>query len=555
MKRLLITLLLVITTSVTFAQPFKHGMVVSESKLASMAGVEILEAGGNAVDAAVAVGYMLAVVNPCCGNIGGGGFMTIHLKDGKNIFLNFREMAPLAANPDMYKNKKIHSTLGYLAVGVPGTVLGLDTALEKYGTMSRKTVMAKAIQTAQNGYKVTPYGAEQFEEVKDLFRADPVVSKIFLKNGETYKANETLVQKDLAHTLTLIAENGPKVFYDGPIAKSIVKASKEHGGILTFKDFADYHITIHKPIKCTYRGYTLLSAPPPSSGGTTLCEMLNILENFPLKNWGRKSLKSTQTTIEAMRYGYIDRNTKLGDPAFIDNPVEELTSKAYAKRISDIIKKTHYAPHNFAPKNHPEMTDTTHYSVVDQEGNAVAVTYTLNGFFGSGVMAPNTGFFLNNEMDDFSIAPGSPNKFGLVHAEHSQANKIEAKKRPLSSMSPTILLKDNQIFMVIGSPGGPRIITSVLLTLLDVIDYNVPLQEAVNLPRFHYQANPDVVDTEYFSPAYILRSLLEQLHYHVMPQKPWGAIEAIQVDPKTHQLSGGSDSRRPDGAAVQTKAL
>lgn len=548
-KKLIVLLSVTLCASSVFAKTFQNGMVVSESRIASLAGAEILAAGGNAVDAAVTVGYVLAVVKPSCGNIGGGGFMTLHLANGQNIFLNFRETAPAAANPDMYRNKQSGSTLGFLAVGVPGTVLGLETALRDYGTMSREQVMAKAIEIAEKGYKVTPYDAQQFKDDKALFLRHENVKKIFTKKGSLYRPGQLLKQPELAKTLRMIAKEGSKVFYKGEIAKAIVAASKANDGILTLNDFENYTVTKSAPIVCHYRDYKIISAPPPSSGGITLCEMLNILENFPLKKWGQMSLSSTQTIIESMRYSFIDRNTKLGDPSFINNPTQQLLSPEYAKKISEKISKTEHAPPTFAPDDHPEMTDTTHFSVMDKKGNAVSVTYTLNGFFGAGVIAGDTGFFLNNEMDDFSTVPGVPNKFGLVQ---SRTNEVQAKKRPLSSMTPTIVLKDGDVFMVTGSPGGPRIITSVLLSFLNVVDFDMPLQIAVNKPRFHYQANPDVVDSEPFSAGFIFRHKLESLGYHVLPQKTWGAVEAILVNPRTGQLEGGSDTRRPDGAAIQS---
>ncbi len=530
-----------------------HGMVVSEQRLASQIGVDILRAGGNAIDAAVAVGYALAVVDPCCGNIGGGGFMTIHLANGNNIFINFREKASLHANKNMFVNPDSQAmtneaSKGYLAVAVPGTVMGLETVLQKYGTLSRQQVMAPAIQLAKNGFIITPYEAARYQTFVKDFREQANVAAIFLKNDQAYPVGSRLIQTNLATTLQQIADKGSAVFYKGAIAKTIVNASNAHGGILTLKDFATYTVQELTPIYCNYRGYTIISAPPPSSGGVTLCEILNILENFPLANSDLRSATNTQYIIEAMHYGFFDRNNKLGDPDWIKNPVAELTSTSYAANIAAAIQnKSLSSRMKTATTTTHELTDTTHYSVIDNKGNAVAVTYTLNGFFGAEIIASNTGFFLNNEMDDFTIAAGVENKFGLVQHD---ANAIAPGKRPLSSMAPTIVMKDGKIFLILGSPGGPRIITSVLLTLLNVIDGDMPLQQAVDAPRFHYQVQPDVIDIEPFALPLLTQKQFTWRGYHFTAQKQWGAIDAIMVDPATGEFYGVNDIRRPDGGAV-----
>jgi gamma-glutamyltranspeptidase/glutathione hydrolase len=525
-------------------------MVVSEKKLASQVGIDILKAGGNAIDAAVAVGYALAVVDPCCGNIGGGGFMTIHLANGKNIFLNFREKAPLAAKKNMFLDEKGNvmpgkTTYGYLAVAVPGTVLGLDSVLKRYGTLSRAKVMAPAIKLAREGFIVTAFDVKLFTKYAKQFREQASVAKIFLKNGQPYQVGDRLIQTDLAKTLTLISQFGSNVFYKGQIADAVVKASKADGGMLTKKDFADYQVEESLPLTCYYRHHTIISAPPPSSGGVVLCEMLNILENFTLYPFSNRSSETSRTIIEAMRYAFHDRNTKVGDPNFVENPVDILISKNYAAELSKRIKATYFNATSEKISRH-ELTDTTHYSIIDSKGNAVAVTYTLNGFFGAKVIAGNTGFFLNDEMDDFTAKPGTANNFDLVQ---NDMNAISPGKRPLSSMTPTIVMRNGRVFMVLGSPGGPRIITSVLLTLLNVIDYGMSLKTAIDAPRFHYQGIPDAVDVEPFALPFLTTLQLEFRGYHFTRQPRWGAVEAILINAQGNVL-GANDYRRPDGAAI-----
>lgn len=540
-----ILLLLISNINIPRAPAATSFMVVSENELASQAGADILRAGGNAIDAAAAVGYALAVVNPCCGNIGGGGFMTIHFANGKNTFINFREKAPLKANKDMFLDAKQNpipniSTIGYLAVGVPGTVRGLDTALQKYGTMSRQQVMSPAIQLAKNGFTLTPYLEKQINKYADVLAQQPEVAAIFLN----HHVGDKLIQTDLANTLTQIADKGSNVFYHGPIAAAIVKASQKHGGILSMQDFANYTVQELTPITCHYRGYTIITAPPPSSGGVTVCEMLNILENFPLSQLGYRTATSSKYIVETMRYGFIDRNTKLGDPDFVTNPTQELLSKDYAKQISQKILTNQPAP-EMIPAT--ESANTTHYSILDSKGNAVSVTFTLNGVFGAKVIADHTGFFLNNEMDDFTTKTGVANKFGLLQDD---TNAIQAGKRPLSSMSPTIILKDDRTLMITGSPGGPRIITSVLLTILNVLDYGMNINDAVNTPRFHHQASPDLIYSEPYAFSFMTSKQLENMGYRLEVQQPWSAVESIYIDPITHEIFGAKDNRRPDGAAI-----
>lgn len=541
-------LILIIFFNTSAAADYKNGMVVAEKKLATEVGINILKQGGNAIDAAVAIGYALAVVDPCCGNIGGGGMMTIHLANGKNIFLNFREKAPLKANSTMFEKKDpTSSTIGYLAVAVPGTVLGLDTALKKFGTMTRKQVMAPAIALAEKGYLVSDYQAKEFAEFKSAFIKQPNVAAIFLKNGETYQSGELLIQKDLANTLKAIAQSGPEVFYKSYIAHKIVEASNQNGGILSLEDFAKYNVKFTRPITCSYKDYTIISAPPPSSGGTTLCEMLNILENFPLQKYGLRSVDATLVLLETMRQAYVDRNNKLGDPDFVYNPVERLISKEYAKEISNKILNNIGNPIPVKESSLQDLPDTTHFSVLDKKGNAVSITYTLNGLFGALVIPQNLGFFLNSEMDDFATQAGKANAFGLIQ---SDANAIAPGKRPLSSMTPTIIMKNGKLFMIIGSPGGPRIITSVLLTILNVLEYKFDLQQAVDAPRIHFQAYPNIIYREQGAINFYTQLILEYLNYQLSPIDSWSAVEAIMIDPLSGNIIGANDNRRPDGAAL-----
>lgn len=554
----------------------QKGMVVSSQHLASQIGADILKAGGNAIDAAVAVGYAQAVVNPCCGNIGGGGFMTIHLADGKDLFINFRETAPNAASADMYLDKngnlvKGASLYGYLASGVPGTVKGLDYALEKYGTMNRQQVMEPAIKLAREGFVLTRADTDVLDTTTERFKQDPEVARIFLKpNGSAFQPGDLLVQTDLANTLEKIAKEGPKAFYEGEIPKIVEEASKKNGGILTAKDFADYTITDSAPVSCTYRGYKFISAPPPSSGGVTICQTLNILEGYDLKDMGFNSADYIHTLTEAMRHAYMDRNTFLGDPAFVDNPTDKLLSKAYADELRKEIKSGQATPSTqVQPGVGPhEKPETTHYSVVDDKGNAVSTTYTINGRFGSVVIPPGTGFFLNDEMDDFTTKVGEKNMYGLVQGER---NSIAPAKRPLSSMSPTIVTKDGHVFLVLGSPGGSRIISITLQTALNIIDHGMPPQEAVNAPRIHHQWLPDEVYYEERGVSKDTLNLLDKMGYKMVEQTPWGAAELIMVPiPKAKgnktdssgndsavsgkvregYIYGSNDVRRPAGSAV-----
>lgn len=554
----------------------KNGMVVTSQYLASQVGTDILKMGGNAVDAAVAVGYAQAVVNPCCGNIGDGGFMTIHLADGTDTFINFRETAPAAASTDMYLDKegkvtKDASLYGYLAAGVPGTVLGMDSAQKKYGKLTRQQVMAPAIKLAREGFVLTRADTDILDTTVKRFRQDPESARIFLrKNGEALQPGDRLIQADLADTLTAISEKGPDAFYQGKIPQSVEAAAKKGGGILTTADFANYKITETAPITCSYRGYKFVSSPPPSSGGVTLCETLNVLEGYDLKSMGFNSAAYIHTLTEAMRHAYMDRNTFLGDPEFVKNPIDRLLSKSYAADIRKQIVANKATPSvEVQPGMQPhEKPETTHYSIVDHDGNAVSTTYTVNGRFGAVVIAPGTGFFLNDEMDDFTVKVGEQNLYGLVQGA---TNSIAPGKRPLSSMSPTLVTKDGKTFMVLGSPGGSRIITITLQTALNVIDHGMAPQEAVDAPRIHHQWLPDEVYYEQRGVSADSLNLLKTMGYKMVEQNPWGAAELIlvglagvegvspansgndsAVSGKVREgyLYGANDVRRPAGAAI-----
>ena len=534
----------------------RHGMVVSAQHLATQVGVDILKQGGNAVDAAVAVGYALAVVHPCCGNIGGGGFMLVHLADGKNVFLDFREKAPLRATPTMYQDAQGNvvpgrSTQTYLGVGVPGTVMGLDTALQKYGTMPLARVIAPAIKLATEGYVLEQGDVNILDErVKD-FAKYPNVGAIFLKGGKPYTVGDRLRQPQLAKTLELISKDGTNAFYRGPIAKAVVTASDANGGILSLKDFADYTVQWETPIVCAYHGYTFVAAPPPSSGGTTICQILQILQPYPLAKWGYGSVNSVHVIVEAERRAFADRNTYLGDPAFVHNPIDKLLAPAHIAALRASIQPDKATPSSEIKGSlgTEEGTNTTHFSVVDSHGNAVSTTFTINYLFGNGQIAGNTGFFLNNEMDDFTSKPGVPNSFGLVQGK---ANQIEPGKRPLSSMSPSIVLRgpERKLYLVTGSPGGSTIITTVLQSFLNVADFGMNIQQSVDAPRMHMQWLPDLVMVEpgLLTPG--VQKRLEAMGYKFKEVRSWGADEAILVNPKTGVLEGANDRRRPAGLAA-----
>jgi len=538
-----------------------HAMVVTVHHLATDAGVDILKKGGNAVDAAVAVGFALTVVHSAAGNIGGGGFMLIHQHSGKDIFIDYREKAPLAATANMYLDAAGNiipnaSIVGYRAIGVPGSVAGLVHAEKKYGRLTLAQVMAPAIHLAADGFVLTD---EEAAEMHDkILTGFPASKHIFQRDGNFYQTGEVFRQPELAETLRRIASH-PDDFYHGAMAKQIADAVQQGGGLITAEDMARYTVKEREPITGAYRGYTIVSAPPPSSGGVALIEMLNILDGYDLRPLGDRTPQEMHLVVEAFRRSYMDRSDYLGDPDYVKIPLEQLISRNYGAAWRGSINTDHASasadlqrPAGFLPAAptmadvRQEAADTTHYSVVDAQGDAVSVTTTLNGYYGSGVTVPGLGFLLNDEMDDFASKQGVPNMFGLIQGP---ANTIAPGKRPLSSMTPTIVLKDGKVSMVLGSPGGGRIITVVANIFLSVADEGLNIQQAVDAPRFHHQYLPDIL---FLEPGFSSTTLqgLEAMGYTVHTGGHWSDGECIAVDPKTGELSGGQDHRHHYGKAA-----
>src|SRR5262245_25857847 len=548
------------------AQPMhaRHAMVASVHESASQAGIEVLQKGGNAVDAAVAVGFALAVVHPQAGNLGGGGFMLFRDARGQARFLDFREKAPASASRNMYLDAdgnvlKDASVVGYKAVAVPGSVAGLAYAQKKWGKLPLKQVMAPAIRLARKGFAVNFADANDFQDPR--LAEFPESRRIFQRDGKFYQQDEVLRQPELAKTLERIATD-PQDFYRGQIAQQLVADMQKNGGLITAQDLSAYEVKEREPLRGIYRGYEIISAPPPSSGGVVLLEALNMLEGFDLASLGSRSADSIHLTVEAFRRAYKDRAELLGDPDFTRIPVAQLIDKRYAaawresinprqasvstdlQRPAGTFNQLDRVAHAAAAGHESEQT--THFSVVDAEGNAVAVTTTLNDSFVSRVTVEKLGFLLNNEMDDFAAKPGTANLYGLVQGE---ANAIAAGKRPLSSMTPTMVAKEGKLFLVLGSPGGGRIITTVANTLMGVVDYGLNIQEAVNAPRFHHQWLPDFINMEAvgFSPDTV--KMLGSRGHKIEWVPAWSDGECIAIDPKTGERLGASDPRNP-GKAV-----
>ncbi len=528
----------------------RHGMVVAGEPLAADVGVEIMKAGGNAVDAAVAVGFALAVTHPEAGNIGGGGFMLIRMASGESVVVDYRELAPGTASREMYLDSRGEiipdaSTVGGKAIAVPGTVAGLALAHKKYGKLPWAQVLEPAIKLAREGFAVSFELSASLREESELLEKDPESRRIFLRDGKHYEPGEIFVQPELAATLTRISQTGAQAFYGGPIAEAMVSSVKAHQGLMEASDLAAYKPTLRKPLQGAFRGYDILSVPPPSSGGVGLFEMLNILE--PLDLGHPNSFRAINLIAQAMRRAYADRSAYLGDPDFVKVPLEGLTSRAYAEKLRKQVVKS--GPRDAVAAGKPSVAEpeqTTHYSVIDGEGNGVANTYTLNGAYGSGVTAKGAGFLLNNEMDDFTSKPGVPNMYGLIQGE---ANAIAPHKRPLSAMTPTIVLRDGKVRLILGSPGGPTIINTVMQVLLNFLVYKMDVRQAVASPRFHHQWMPDRLEVERwgFSADTIMK--LEKAGYVIHYRDHLGACEAIAVDPSTGWRFGGADPRT-DGKAA-----
>jgi gamma-glutamyltranspeptidase / glutathione hydrolase len=566
-RRLLIPLLVAVLASISLAAPMHpvrapHGMVASVHELASRAGLEMMQSGGNAVDAAVATGFALAVVHPQAGNLGGGGFMLIRLVDGSIHFIDYREKAPAAATANMYLDVQGNviensSLVGYRAIGVPGSVAGMAYAQRKFGRLPLERIMGPAIKLARDGF---PLAWEDAEDLRDKDLAQFTDSRrIFQREGNYYQAGEILRQPELAHTLEQLARN-PDDFYRGEMARELAAIVRKGGGLITAGDLATYEVKERQPVRGTYRGYEIIGAPPPSSGGVALIEILNMLEGYDLAKLGDHSAEAIHLTAEAFRRAFFDRAEFMGDPDFAKVPVAQLIDKKYGVAWRDSINPEsasmskelkrpdifnelqRYAGLSAAIR---ESQNTTHYSVVDPAGNAVSVTTTLNDSFGSRVTAGKLGFLLNDEMDDFAAKQGVANAYGLIQGP---ANAIGPGKRPLSAMTPTIVLKDGKLFLVLGSPGGPRIITTVANILLGVVDYGMDIQTAVNAPRLHHQWLPDEIVLEPgFSPDTV--KMLLAMGHKIKSEGHWSDGECIAIDPKTRERLGASDGRN-NGKAV-----
>ena len=530
----------------------RNGMVTTQHFIATRVGEKILSKGGNAYDAAIAVGFTLAVVLPRAGNIGGGGFMVMHDSvSNQNYSIDYREMAPDKSFTKMYLqedgsfNKEKLSTFGYLASGVPGTVAGFWEVHQKFGSLDWELLLEDASFYAENGFEITPYMGDMLIKYKEKLSYYEPTKKIFMEHNPNFTGS-ILVQKDLANTLKIIAKKGKDGFYKGEVAKKIAEQMQKNGGLITENDLITYKPKWRKPLISNYRNNKIITMGPPSSGGVHIIQMLNILENYNLKNMGHNTTEYINLLAEVMKYAYADRSKHLGDPDFFDVPVTEITNKQYAATIKSKIKigeskpSSKILPGSFDDN---ESIETTHFSVADKNGNVVSSTYTLNSTFGSGVTIEGTGVLMNNEMDDFSAAPGIPNQFGLLGAT---ANEIQPKKRPLSSMTPTIVMKNDQLFFTTGSPGGSRIISAVLQSILNIIDFEMDLEEANEAKRIHHQWQPDILQIE-FSLNEDIQNELEKLNYNVQVISPATCLQLIMLRNQT--FYGYGDFRRPDAFA------
>jgi gamma-glutamyltranspeptidase/glutathione hydrolase len=530
----------------------RKAMVVAQEDLATEVGVSVLRSGGNAVDAAVAVGFALAVTHPYAGNIGGGGFMLIRMADGHVTFIDFREKAPSAATHDMYLNASgvptTDSVVGWRAAGVPGTVRGFELANKKYGRKPWAELVKPAVTLAANGFPVSKWQMDSWQRSSPLLSHFPESNRIFLKGGAYYELRETFKQPELARTMDRIARLGAADFYDGETAHILANEMAKNGGLITLADLHNYQAVERAPLEGDYKGYQIITSPPPSSGGVGLLQMLAMLNGTGYEKFGAGSAESYHYIAEAMRRYFADRSKYLGDPDFVNNPISALLAPAYIQSRCATIDPVRATPSDqispgLAAAN--EGSDTTHYSIVDEQGNAVAVTYTLNNGYGSGVTVPGAGLLLNDEMDDFAAKPGEPNMFGLVQGER---NSITPGKRPLSSMTPTIILKDGKPFLVLGAPGGPMIITAVLQVILNVIDFRMNVQDAIDFPRIHHQWKPDRLDTESTVSSDTVGQL-QRMGYstHTADPGEQARVEAILIG--AGWLQGGHDGRSSIGKA------
>ena len=521
-----------------------NGVVVTRHHLASDVGAKILKEGGNAFDSAIAVAFALAVVNPSAGNLGGGGFV-IYFKNNKLFTIDYREKAPIRSSRDMFLNPEGDVVKGlslesYLASGTPGTVAGLIQLHKDEASMPLEKLIAPAVILATEGFKLSEFQAQYLNKYAKKFKKNKEAEKIFVKEGG-WRKDDLLIQKDLGKSLSLIAKKGSKAFYDGDITKKILNDFKDNGGIFIKEDFLSYEIRKLEPLCGTYKSYEICSMPPPSSGGVAIIQMLNILENFDVKNLSHNSLEYIFLLKNIMSFAYADRSVFLGDPDYFNVPVDELVSKNYARKIAEKIKNketTKIQPGMLIK----ESEETTHFSIIDKWGNAVSNTYTLNGAYGSGIVAKGTGILMNNEMDDFSQKPGYPNLYGLIGSE---ANKIEPKKSPLSSMSPVIVSKDNMPYLITGSPGGSTIINSVFQEIINILDFEMSLEESSNKNRIHYQWQPDIIFYEDLKPE-----VLKELEYDfILRKRKLGEIQSILKTSEGYR--GYSDLRRPDGKSIE----
>ena len=534
-----------------------NGLAMTSSPYANAIGKAILDSGGNAIDAAVAVSYALAVAHPAAGNIGGGGFALIHLANGENVALDFRETAPKDSTQDMFLDNRGEvipnsAVTGYLSVGVPGSVKGMSAMLDKYGTKSLAELLEPAISLAENGFMVTQRQSETMQEVQSDFAKFESSRKYFLKpNGKVYQDGDILIQKDLAKTLRILQKEGESAFYEGEIAKAIVNDIQAGGGILTLDDLKNYKVRWREALRGNYRGYDIITMPP-SSGGVHILEILNVIENADMGKLGFASTKSIHLLTEAMRQAQADRSTFMGDPDFIDLPLDTLLSKEYARQIYRNIKTNRATPSDrivpglglIKQNNNPNLhegSNTTHFSVVDKWGNAVSVTYTLNRRYGSGAAVNGYGFLLNDQMENFSIKAGYPNRHGMIEGTN---NAIAPNKRPLSTMSPTMILKDGKLYAVLGSPGSGKIISVVAQVIVNLIDYKMDIVTAVESPRFHMQWQPDELDIERFSFNKDTQQILKRMGYKVVETDTMGDVNAIIIDEKTGIIYGTLDPRR-----------